>query len=149
MKKSIAMALGTFFGIGFLPGAPGTYGSLAAILVIYLIQPGTLWLGIMLIFAIVAGIWCGSVVESGGRKDPSEFVLDEVAGQWLTFIFLPYSAAILISGFALFRFFDILKPSPINQSQRLPGGSGIMADDILAGIFSNIILQILLYFHII
>jgi phosphatidylglycerophosphatase A len=138
----LAILLATCFGIGRIPGAPGTAASLAAL-------PLACWLGFVggwpallgaAIAATLIGIWaCGLYAMHAGLKDPSPCVLDEVAGQWLTLLPLALygellSVVPLLLAFALFRFFDILKPFPIARLEGLPGGLGVMADDILAGL---------------
>ncbi len=139
----------TAFYIGFIPGAPGTYGSLAAVLVYYAIYhfsgrilPGLHLTAICLIS--LAGILASAEVSrSSGQEDPQYVVIDEVAGQLLTFLFLPVNWLNLILGFLAFRTFDMWKPFPIRRLESLGEGVGIMADDLLAGVYGNVILQLL------
>ena len=131
----------TFFYLGRLPIAPGTWGSMGALLVWYLIPVNYLLRILILIVTCIIGyIACEAVLKESDEPDPSYIVIDEVVGLWLALLFIPNSLFLFILGFALFRMFDILKPSFIHQSQFLPGAKGVMVDDILAGIFTLIIL---------
>jgi phosphatidylglycerophosphatase A len=164
----VALAL-TTFGVGYVPGAPGTYGSIVGV-VIYV---GVLWLiGIasILVFggdgkitpvfwaftnAIIAiglvvfslvGIWAsGRSISMLGNDDPSEAIVDEVMGQLIVFLFVPFGLGwpFILAGFLLFRLFDIWKPYPIDSLQMLPGGIGVCADDILAGVYAGVCLSII------
>jgi len=145
-KNWFAYAICSVAGIGYFPKAPGTFASAVAAIVYFLLNP--LWqeLFIGIIIILILGILFTGYVEQLSGKDPGLIVIDEFAGQWATFLFLPNNDLfIVISGFILFRFFDILKPLGINSLQKLPGGWGVMIDDVLAGIYANIILQILIY----
>jgi len=141
------LALG--FGSGLAPKAPGTFGTLAAIPVWWLLAQGggTVYLlGTLLAIAIGPYV-CGKAARDMGIHDHGSIVWDEVAGYLVTMLFAPISLVWALVGFALFRFFDILKPWPISWlDKQLSGGSGIMADDILAGVFALIVLQLLLAF---
>lgn len=129
--------------LGFFPLAPGTLGAVAAMaLVIFLRLPPLPYVALTLA-SIVLGVFAsGAVEEVMGRRDPSCVVIDEFAGYLVAVAFLPYTAGYLLAGFVLFRFFDILKPPPIRGLQALRGGLGIMADDLAAGLITNVILQI-------
>jgi phosphatidylglycerophosphatase A len=153
------MAIATAFGLGYLPKAPGTWGSLAGILIYSLTQfyfpidrirgaNVTLleraewagWTGLPVTIVIaLAGVWCASrAAEYAGKKDPQFVVIDEVSGQHLTYL-LSLSLLnwkYLLLGFILFRVFDIWKPFPARQAESLPGGWGIMADDWIAGAYA-------------
>ena len=145
-KKTLwAWAIGTFFGAGLLKPGPGTYGSAAALLLWYgaahLFQPAPLALTIgTLVAAIVAtliGIPAATLVaRESGREDPGHVVIDEVAGQLITLIGLSPDIPHAALGLLLFRLFDILKPPPIRQFERLPKGTGIMLDDVAAGLLA-------------
>jgi phosphatidylglycerophosphatase A len=155
-KKTLwAWAIGTFFGAGLLKPGPGTYGSAAALLLwygaAYLFHPAPLTLAIGTLIAAVAatliGIPAATVVaRESGREDPGHVVIDEVAGQLITLIGIsptwPHAALALV----LFRLFDILKPPPIRQLERLPHGTGIMLDDVAAGIFALICAHLIVHF---
>ena len=153
MKKLVA----TFGGVGLLPGMPGTYASLVAAVIYYL-----LWLGLgnwallviaplMLLASLLSiTLWPWSK-QHFKHEDPRQFVLDEVAGQWITLLFVPlmagaahpYPLALIGAGFFLFRGFDVAKPYPISVLERLPRGWGVLLDDIVAGIFAGVGLWIL------
>jgi phosphatidylglycerophosphatase A len=140
----------TVGGLGYSPLAPGTVGALGAllpaILLIKLVGNADLWLLFLVILVSVLGIIGSNIAEKEWGKDPSKIVIDEAAGIWISLLFTGTSWFFIISAFVLFRFFDIFKPLGIRQAERLPGGTGVMADDILAGVYTNIVLQGLLYF---
>lgn len=143
--------IATSFGVGFLPVAPGTWGALLAI-VLWL--PLYLWAAPAVIFWVtlaaavvytVAGTWASTESEKYWGKDPVAACADETVGQWISLLPLSYGVAVepwwmIPVSLALFRFFDIYKPLGIRSMERLPGGYGMMADDILAGIYSVVIL---------
>jgi phosphatidylglycerophosphatase A len=145
---AVARILATGFGIGWFPKAPGTVASLVALpFGCWLAFVGD-WQGVLgaAIVASFLGVWvCGAYAGAIGVSDPGECVLDEIAGQWFAMVPLPFmghagNLSGLALAFALFRFFDIVKPWPISRLERLPGGLGIMADDILAGLVSEALL---------
>jgi len=147
-KTGWAWVTATFFGIGRLPGGPGTWAALVT---------GTIWYiashaahlraaGLTFATAIAAtavtliGIPAASVVEKeGGRQDPGFVVIDEVAGQLTALLLTPLDIGHALLAFALFRFFDILKPPPVRQLERLHGGVGIMVDDVAAGFYALLV----------
>ena len=140
------------FGLGLAPKAPGTFGTLAAIPFIFLTMMAPLWLQLVVAIAICAiGIWfCDVVSRDAGVHDHPAIVWDEVAGFYITMIGAAISWQTLLVGFILFRFFDIVKPWPITLlDKHVKGGFGIMVDDILAGIFSLICLQLVVYYGLI
>jgi len=139
------LALG--FGSGLIPIMPGTFGSLAAVPLLLITANAPLWLFIGLTLAAsVGGIYlCGKTAEDMKVHDHGSIVWDEVAGMLITFLFVPITAASLLAGFVLFRIFDILKPWPIGViDKRLHGGTGIMLDDIVAGIMACACLHIMM-----
>ena len=127
----------TFFYVGKLPVAPGTFGSLVA-LIIWLFLPITASAQLsMLILLFILGIYSSHKVAIYLQvHDPSEVVIDEVVGMGISLFMLPHNIVLYVIAFLLFRLFDILKPSFIYQVQDLPGGWGIMLDDVIAGIFT-------------
>ena len=131
--------IASVFGLGFLPsGMPGTVSSAFACLISAFVDV-PLW---AIILVSIIGVYVTDKSEKFfGTKDPSFLNIDEVPGMWLTIFLLPKS--FIIPGFFLFRLIDILKPFPVSAMEKLPGGWGIMADDILGGIMANIILQAL------
>ncbi len=156
----LAFNLATTFGLGDRLPAPGTTaGSLPASLIWLLVAWGLVnspWLSIvttwMLILAVIAGFWASDIeIKRRGTTDPGPIVIDEVAGQWLTFgCALPLWAAfdhfeLLVftaTGFILFRIFDVVKPWPVRRLERLHGALGVMADDLGAGLLAGIVLAL-------
>ena len=146
LLKRPAVILATWFGCGKFPKAPGTAGTLGAIPLVWalsLLGPLPYMLA-TLVFTIFA-IFVAHVYEAeSGEHDASEVVIDEVAGFLVTMTWVPFSWTYVLAGFLLFRFFDILKPFPISYIDRkVGGGVGVVADDLLAGILANVILQFL------
>jgi phosphatidylglycerophosphatase A len=145
-KKTVwAWTLGTFFGAGFLKPGPGTYGSIAALLLWYGAahvlnpSPAALAIGttIAAIIVTLIGIPAATIVaRESGREDPGHVVIDEAAGQLIALIAIPADWRHAALSLLLFRAFDILKPPPIRQLERLPAGTGIMLDDVAAGLFA-------------
>ncbi len=135
--------LGAGFGTGLAPVAPGTVGSLLA-LVIYAFLPiseDSLALYLMIGVGFVLGIWATGSLTSPSEPDPRKAVWDEFIGMWTTCIFLPKTVSWLAAAFFCFRILDIVKPWPIRRLERLPGGVGIMADDLLAGFYGAALLN--------
>jgi phosphatidylglycerophosphatase A len=145
MKKNLLYAAGSVLGCGYIPIAPGTFGSLAAVLAIYFISPATEILISSIIFIFFTGVYISYKIEKEKGHDAQIIVIDEFAGQCISLLFLPDTVLFLFLAFVLFRFFDILKPFPINKSQSLPGGWGVMTDDVIAGLYSNLILHFILF----
>lgn len=157
VADSVALAL-TTFGVGYIPGAPGTYGSAVGVVIYVAIttveNQGWRGIGIPFHWALNAlllgafcliGIWASArTAPIFGRKDPSQAVVDEVMGQLITLCFVPFAVswAFILAGFLLFRAFDIWKPYPIRDLEILPGGLGICADDIVAGVYAGICLAV-------
>jgi phosphatidylglycerophosphatase A len=145
-KKTLwAWLIGTFFGAGLLKPGPGTYGSIAALLLwfgaAHALRATTATLGIATSIAAVAvtliGIPAATIVaRESGREDPGHVVIDEVAGQLVALIAIPADWKHALLSLLLFRLFDILKPPPIRQLERLPAGTGIMLDDVAAGLLA-------------
>ncbi len=137
--------LATCLGVGYLPVAPGTWGSLLAVAIagcLHVTSGDSFpFLLAALIGSTVVGTWAADRVASDlGDSDPSRVVIDEVAGQFLTLMWVPLSIPALLLGFVLFRVFDIVKPPPARQAEELPGGYGIMADDLVAGLYAGLLL---------
>ncbi|WP_291321069.1 phosphatidylglycerophosphatase A [Desulfonatronospira sp.] len=146
--QSFGKNLATLGPIGHLPVAPGTWGSLAAVIAApWLFIPLSIPVKILVLAGLfILGSWACSIAEKEfGGKDPGQAVIDEFLGQWVTFLLLATPDIILlVCGFFLFRFFDILKPWPVRSSEKwLPGGSSVMLDDLLAGIYALAALVIL------
>jgi phosphatidylglycerophosphatase A len=125
------------FGAGLAPVAPGTVGSAVTVLVLWLVpfSPGALIA--FFVVVTVVGTWAAHHAERTlGAKDPGAIVIDEVAGMTLSVLAFPLTPAVLAAAFVLFRVFDIVKPFPARVSQRLPGGAGVMLDDLIAGLYA-------------
>ncbi len=127
------------FGVGVLPGAPGTYGSLVAIPLVLLLQTQTLWIyALLTVISFVIGIYlCHVTARDLGVHDHPGIVWDEIVGMFISCYALPHGMLTLLAAFVCFRFFDILKPFPIRACDaRIQGGCGIMFDDVLAGVYA-------------
>jgi len=143
LRTRAGLVIATALGAGYAPIAPGTFGSAVGVL-LWLALPNIHWLQLLAIVVIsVVGAWSGSVAEEHfDRRDPGQVVVDEVAGMMVTLAFNPLPGfAWGVAAFALFRLADIIKPFPVNRLERLPGGIGIMADDLAAGIYANLALR--------
>lgn len=146
--KHPAVFLATGFGSGLSPKAPGTVGTLVSLLLFLFLQDTTWPLLFVCVVGFAIGIWlCEVTTEKLGVHDHGGIVWDEFIGLWITMLWVPLTAVNLLLAFILFRIFDILKPWPIAYlDKRVGGGFGIMIDDVLAGIFANIILQLDIYY---
>lgn len=153
--NTFSKVIATSLGVGYSPFAPGTCGALVGL--------GVYWLGFYLdstgifsfsqihLIALVIiftglGILATNVLEPEWGHDPQKIVMDETVGQWITLLFVPFHWKYMILALVLFRFFDILKPLGIKKLEKLPGGYGVMGDDILAGIYACIVMHIVLGF---
>ena len=153
--KKISVLIATFFNVGKFPVAPGTLASLITTIVVfifnYFFRPDPLIMIAAILIIFLGGIIPSRIAEDHfGRKDPHAIVIDEVAGQMIALLFLPAllnskSLAAYTAGFFVFRFFDILKPFPVNLADRIRGGFGIMFDDVLAGLYSLGTVHLLIY----
>ena len=142
MRDRIYKMIASIFYVGYLPVAPGTLGSLAAIILYYFICKNAVIMAAVILIIIALGfITAGRVEKIFREKDPSEIVIDEFAGMLISLYRLPPTMGYVVTGFLLFRFFDIVKPKPISNLEKLKGSLGIMSDDIVAGVYANMILQ--------
>jgi len=139
------------FGIGYIKGG----GSIAAAVCgigWYLAWSGgypPFWTSLIITIIItLIGVWSSTIMEAIWGKDPSKVVIDEVSGMAIGLLFLPVNVKYLLCAFILFRFFDIVKPLYVRKMEDLPSGWGIMGDDVLAGIYTNIILQAVVWFNL-
>lgn len=138
--------IGSGFLTGYSPVASGTVGSIAALL-IYLI-PGFEQLFIIIpaiILFLVYGIYLGDKFEAEYGKDPAQCTIDEIVGTWISLIALPKTTWIIVSAFLLWRILDIIKPAPARNLEKLKGGLGIMIDDVVSGIYTLIIMHLIVY----
>ena len=151
MKKTdyLALAIATC-GVGYMPLAPGTFGSLVGVAIflgLTRVAGGTILLLVAILTFTFAGIWAGTRTEEiSGRKDPGKIVVDEVAGQLialLPLLFVNWTITMVIVSFILFRFFDIVKPYPARRLEALKGGLGVMCDDLIAGVYAAVITSII------
>jgi len=146
-KQSITLFLATGAFSGYIPFAPGTWGSLAALPLCYVLSHFSWYwqLTIILLFLPIAAWICGQGEIYLGTKDPGAIVIDEIAGMFITLAFVPFTVLNTIMGFLLFRCFDILKPFPISKAETFfKGGTGVLMDDLIAGLFARVILEILM-----
>lgn len=148
--KFIAKLLGTSFGFGYAPVAPGTFGTLFGVfiyLLIYHFYPEFInyYLLVLSIAGTVIGTWCCHMVAEDWGHDPGKIVLDESVGIWITMLFIPFHWGYILAAFVLFRFFDILKPLGIKKLDRdMDTPLSVMLDDVLAGIYAWIVLQLII-----
>ena len=141
----------TGLGIGFLPLAPGTWASGATVLLVALIH----WVvptcealvlgGALVLLTPLAVVFSTRYSQAENHPDPSQVVIDEIIGQMVCFLWIPISIFSLAVGFLMFRFFDIVKPFPVRTCERLPGGMGIVCDDVAAGLYTGVSLSLLLW----
>lgn len=145
--NGLALTIATWFGCGYFPVGPGTAGSVAAVLIAVLLHHyglGRGTLAILIVVLLLPSIWASSrTARIVNRKDPGLVVVDEVLGQWVTLLGAPTrNWKIFVAGLLLFRLFDIWKPWPVRDFERLPEGTGIVADDLAAGFYGALILYI-------
>lgn len=142
--NQVALLVASFGYVGFFPLAPGTAGSLAALVLFAFVRwvgPPAFELG-MIAVVLVAGVWAASGAERAlGQKDPGPIVIDEVLGMLITLAVIPVSLTGVLVGFLLFRLFDVVKPFPVNRMEHLPGGYGVMLDDAVAGLYAHLVLR--------
>lgn len=142
--------IASLMGVGFIKGG-GTVAALLTCLWWWFCQQNgqfDRWMIAQTIFITIIGTISATVVEKDWGKDSSKVVIDEVAGMCIGLLFVPVTISWLITGLVLFRFFDIVKPLYIRRMETLPGGWGVMADDVLAGIYTNMVLQIMGYLNL-
>ena len=138
----MAFVVASVFGAGYAPVAPGTAGSLVTAVAIWLLPFNPMRMAITLGVVILVGLWAGSRVERVlGRKDPGLIVIDEVAGMLCSMLLLPRTLPVLVTAFLLFRLFDVWKPFPARESQALTGGMGVMVDDLIAGLYTLVLVK--------
>jgi phosphatidylglycerophosphatase A len=152
MRNKLAWIFATWFGCGKSPFAPGTAGSLAAILIAWpltLLGFGRLHFLVLALALLYPAIKAAGIVATlAGRKDPQVVVIDEVLGQWLTLAgALRFDLLTFALAFALFRLFDIWKPPPIRLIEQIPGGAGIVLDDMMAGAYAALVLFLVGWFN--
>lgn len=143
IRKIIIKTVSTFFYIGYLPFIPGTFGSIAGILLFYLIKDSlSVYMLFTLLLIILGFLVCTEAEKILNKKDSRYIVIDEVCGMLLSLIFVPYDIKLVVIAFILFRILDSLKPFPAGRLQDLRGSPGVMLDDIVAGLYTNIVIQV-------
>jgi phosphatidylglycerophosphatase A len=142
--SALAHLVATGLGSGYSPFAPGTAGSAVGLALFWPLAglPLVPLLGVVALVAVAGVAAGGHVARRAGRKDPGLVVIDEVVGMWVTLLGLPFNPLTAALGFLAFRAMDIVKPYPARQLEGLPGGVGIMADDVMAGIYANLLLRV-------
>lgn len=145
MKNSVAKIIATFFYVGLIPIGPGTFGTIAAIPLFYALSFTNLYIYLAVtVLIILVSVWASTLAESIFHKaDPGQVVADEVSGFLVTMILVPPTITNIFLGFLLFRLFDIAKPYPVREMEKLPGGWGIVIDDVAAGLYACLALHIL------
>lgn len=147
LKEKIAEFLATGFYVGKIPVAPGTIGTLVAIPIMFIYWNKGILPQIFITLSIFfIGLWASTVVVGEKKEDPDYVVIDEIAGYMVSMIGVPFNPLYLAIAFVLFRLYDIFKPPPIKKFEELSSGLGIMADDIVAGLYVLVIMQILIHF---
>ena len=142
----LPLAFATVGGVGYVPFAPGTFGSAAGLLVWWLLGPSALVQAVAIVVIFGIGVWSGSVCERHFcRTDPGHVVIDEVVGMLMTLFLLPVGWYGALGGFFLFRLADVIKPFPANRFEELHGGLGVMADDAMAGFYANLALRVCIW----
>ena len=140
----VAVLIATVFGVGYAPLAPGTVASVVTVMVLGLVPFSRAGLVVFLVVVVAMGTWAAHVAERViGGKDPSAIVIDEVAGMTLSVVAFPLTPEVLAVGLALFRVFDVWKPPPARESQRIKGGVGVMIDDVIAGLYALVIIALM------
>ena len=140
--RKLAVLLATFFGAGYSPVAPGTAGSLAAIAIAFFLRLPPWQYAVLAALLFLPAVWAADVTaRTLHKKDPGLVVVDEVIGQWIALAGAPaLTWQTYLAAFLLFRLFDIWKPPPVRQLESLPGGWGINADDVMAGVYAALVL---------
>jgi phosphatidylglycerophosphatase A len=143
LTQKILVNIATVWFVGHAPFASGTFGTLAAFLFIFIFRPADFTLLVITGAVIIVGTVAAHVAERYyNEKDSGRIVIDEVAGYFVSILYVPRGFVVLVLAFFLFRAFDIIKPPPVNYMERIRGGAGVMLDDVAAGIYVNIIFQI-------
>lgn len=149
-----ALVLATFFGTGFFPIAPATFASFILCLLLGFLtgweaRPDALVMAGVIALVSAVGVWASEHGERAWGEDPGRVVIDEVAGLLIAVWALPLTPAVLGAGFILFRIMDVVKPPPAYQLQSLPGGWGVMADDLMAGVYAQLALRLLVWIGVV
>ncbi|MCZ6481196.1 MAG: phosphatidylglycerophosphatase A [candidate division NC10 bacterium] len=136
------MAIATGVYVGYLPPAPGTLGSLLGLLLLWPLKPGTVQVLVTLFLIGVGIVVADRAARVIGGQDPPVIVIDEIAGIAVATLLLPPQVQERVVAFVIFRLFDVIKPFPARQAERLPGGFGIVGDDLIAGLYTNLLVRV-------
>jgi phosphatidylglycerophosphatase A len=142
LQDKIILATTTLLGVGYTPLCPGTAASLVAVLVFILIPNPVYFLSFTLISVVVSYLLSGKAEKIFKEKDCKKIVIDDFSGMLITFLFIPYNIKYIVCGFFLFRMLDMLKVPPADRIEKFGGSKGIVGDDVVAGIYANLILQV-------
>lgn len=146
MFNKLYLILGSFFGVGYFPVAPGTTASIFGFIIYFMLRGNFPAYGLVFLIITVVGFTvAGQVEKIFNKKDPSCVVIDEVSGAMIAVFMLPVTPSIMITAFFLFRAFDMFKIYPMNKLEEMHGGVGIMMDDVVAGLYANLTMQAALY----
>lgn len=148
MREGAAKFIATFFYVGLIPIAPGTFGTLAAIPLFWIISGLPIYIYLLITLIVIGvSVWAATVTEEiYGKRDPGQIVADEVAGYLVTMILIPPTALNIVVGFFLFRLFDIVKPPPVRSFEKLPRGWGVVIDDVAAGVYACVCMHLIIRF---
>ncbi|MGD9078202.1 MAG: phosphatidylglycerophosphatase A [Desulfobacterales bacterium] len=147
-RERVVLFLATGFFIGHMPFAPGTFGTLIGLPICYLLSRFHIGLSVVGVIVFIGlSVAVASAAEKIlNQKDPAQIVIDEIAGLLVTFVGIPFNLQIAVLGFIIFRVFDILKPVPIRSLEtKIRGGSGVVVDDVVAGIYANLVLRLIIF----
>ena len=146
MMTRLALLFASAGGVGLIPVAPGTWGSAVAVCLLVVVRQTAAPAVEALLLAVVlaGGVWSATMAERHyGRSDPGVIVIDEVAGVLIALFWIPVTGIGFLAGFLAFRVFDIVKPFPVGAAERLPSGWGVMADDVVAGLYAYVTVRVL------
>jgi phosphatidylglycerophosphatase A len=144
----LAIVICSFGYVGYIPFAPGTFGAAVGLGLVWLLRMTSRpWVELPIVIVLFAlGAWSGTRAEAYfGTTDPGQGVIDEVMGMLITLLFIPIGLSGAIAGFLIFRVFDVIKPYPASRLEHLPGGTGMMADDAMAGVYANLALRLVMW----
>jgi len=143
--RIIYKSIATVFGIGYVDKGAGTAAAVAYCTILFFLAAyDTMWQPFALAIILIAGIWSAGALEEIWGHDNNKIVIDEVAGMIIALLFIPVKVEYIVTGLVLFRFFDILKPLGIKKTEQLPGGWGVMADDVVAGVYAQLLLRLIM-----
>ncbi|MEA3509043.1 MAG: phosphatidylglycerophosphatase A [candidate division NC10 bacterium] len=142
LSDRLVVAIATGVYVGYLPPAPGTLGSLLGLLLLWPLKPGTVQVLVTLFLIGVGIVVADQAARVIGGQDPPAIVIDEIAGIAVATLLLPPQVPERVVAFVIFRVFDVIKPFPARQAERLPGGFGIVGDDLIAGLYTNLLVRL-------